>query len=59
MFDLPCIGLFLAGQHAEQRGLARAVGADDADNAAGRQLEGKIVDQQPVAIGLVQALNRR
>ena len=58
-FDFPGIGLFLAGQHAEQRRLAGAVGTDDADNAAGRQLEGKIVDQQPVAIGLGQALDRR
>src|SRR3569833_4437404 len=35
------IGLFLAGDHAEQRRLAGAVGAVDADNAAGRQLEAR------------------
>src|SRR5690606_17752906 len=29
--DLPFIGLFLAGDHAEQRGLAGAIGADQAD----------------------------
>ena len=56
--DLARIGLFLARQHAEQGGLARAIGADDADNAAGRQLEGEVLDEQPVAIGLVQALHR-
>ncbi len=29
--DLAFVGLFLAGDHAEQRGLAGAVGADEAD----------------------------
>ena len=48
------IGLFLARQHAEQRGLARAVGADDADDAAGRQLEVDVFIQQPVVIALGQ-----
>ena len=33
------VGLLLAGDHAEQRRLARAVGADHPDDAAGRQLE--------------------
>ena len=46
------IGLLAAGQHAKQRGLARAVGADDADDSAGRHLEAEVVDQQAVAIGL-------
>ena len=46
---LPLSGLLLADDHAEQRGLAGAVRADDADDAAGRQLEGEIVDQEPVA----------
>jgi hypothetical protein len=53
--DRAGVGLFLAGDHAEQRGLAGAVGADDADDAAGRQLEIQILDQQPVAIALGQA----
>ena len=33
------VGLFLADDHAEKRRLARAVGPDDADDAAGRQPE--------------------
>ena len=53
---VPRVGLFLAGDHAEQRGLAGAVRADDADDAAGRQLEGQIVDQQLVAEALRQML---
>ncbi len=50
--DRAAIGLFLPGDHAEQRCLARAVRADHADNAARRQFEIEIVDQQLVAIGL-------
>ena len=46
------VGLFLAKDHLEQRGLARAVRADDADDAAGGQLEGEVVDQDVVAEGL-------
>jgi hypothetical protein len=52
----PRIGLFLAGDHPEQRRLAGAVRADDADNAARRQLERQVVDQQPVAIALLRCL---
>jgi hypothetical protein len=52
--DRAGIGLLLPGDHAEQRRLAGAVRADDADDAAGRQLERQIVDQQPVAIALGQ-----
>ena len=48
------VRLFLLGDHAEQRGLAGAVRADDADNAAGRQLEGEVVDQEIVAIAFLQ-----
>ena len=43
----------------EQRRLAGAVGADDADDAAGRQRERQIVDQQPVAVALAQLLRPR
>jgi hypothetical protein len=32
------VGLLLAGDHPEQRGLAGAVRTDDADDAAARQL---------------------
>src|SRR5690606_37338386 len=53
----PCIGLLLPRQHPEQGGLARAIRSDDTDNAAGRQLEGQIFDQNLVAIALSQALD--
>ena len=43
--DGAVIGLVLADDHAEQRGLAGAVRADHADDAAARQLEGETVDQ--------------
>src|SRR5712664_93788 len=46
----------LLGDHPEQRGLAGAVGADHADDAAGRQFECEIVDQKPVAKSLGQAI---
>ena len=52
--DRAGIRLVLAGDHAEQGGLAGAVGADDADDAAGRQLERQLVDQQPVGEALRQ-----
>ena len=53
---VPWSGLLLPGDHPEQRGLAGAVGADHADDAARRQLEGEILDQHAVAEGLVEAL---
>ena len=52
----PLSGLFLAGDHAEQRGLAGAVRPDHADDAAGRQLEGEIVDQEIVAETLLEVI---
>ena len=48
----PLSRLFLAGDHAEEGGLAGAVGADDADDPAGRQVEGQPLEQQTVAVGL-------
>ena len=48
--DRSCVRLFLAGNHPEERGFPRAVGADDPDNAAGRQLKGHTIDQQLVAV---------
>ena len=57
--DLAGIGCFGAGEHAEQRGLAGAVRADDADDAAARQVEAEVVDQQPLAVALAQALRPR
>src|SRR5271169_5571016 len=54
--DRAAVGLLLFGDHPEQGGLAGAVRTDHADNAARRQLEGEIVDQEAVAISLGQAL---
>ena len=53
----PLSGLLLAGQHARERRLAGAVRADDADDAAGRQLEGEVVDQKLSVIGLGEMLD--
>src|SRR5262249_48397280 len=50
------VGLLLPGDHAEERGLAGPVRADDADETAARQREVEPVDQQPVAVALAQAL---
>src|SRR6202012_5126457 len=50
------VRLLLLGDHAEQRGLAGTVGADHADNAARRQLEGEIVYQHTVAVALAERL---
>ena len=52
--DFAAVRPLLPGDHAKQRRLAGAIGADHADNAAGRQLEIEIVDQQFVAISLAQ-----
>src|SRR5687767_12162365 len=54
--DRAFVGLFLPGNHAEQRGLAGTVWADNADDTAGRQLESEILDQDIVAIRLRQAV---
>src|SRR5690348_8941574 len=48
--EFAAIGRVLAGDHAEQRRLAGAVRADDADDAAWRQLERQLIDQQVVAV---------
>ena len=50
------VGGFAAGDHPEQRRLAGAVRADDADDSAWRKPEGQIVDQQPLAESLAQPL---
>ena len=50
------VRLLRAGDEAEQRGLARAVRADDADDAARRQREVEVLEEQVVAVGLGQAL---
>src|SRR5688500_183448 len=50
------VGLLLAGDHAEERRLARAVRADDADDRARRDDERQVVDEEPVAVPLRDAL---
>ena len=50
------VGLVLADDHAEQGGLAGAVRADHADDAARRQLEGEIVDQEVLAEPFLQMI---
>src|SRR6187431_2883497 len=47
--DGAVVRLVLSHDHAEQRGLAGAVRTDHADNAAWRELEGEIVDEEAVA----------
>src|SRR5689334_4808154 len=42
--------------HPEQRGLARAVGPDDTDDAPGRQREREVVDEEAVAEPLREVL---
>ena len=42
----PSSGDFLADHHAEERGLAGAVGADQADLLAGVQLKGGVDEDQ-------------
>ncbi len=48
-FERAFIGFFQAHDQAEERGLARAVGADDADDAGRRKLEIEVVEQYFVA----------
>ncbi|KMS64631.1 hypothetical protein BVRB_018280, partial [Beta vulgaris subsp. vulgaris] len=54
--DRAAVRLLHALQHAEQRRLAGAVGADDADDGAGRHLEAQVVDQHAVAEALADVL---
>ena len=54
--QLAGVRLLLAGDHAEERRLAGAVRADHADDAAGRQREGQVLDEQPVAVALLDAV---
>ncbi len=46
----------MAGDHAQQRRLAGAVGVDRTDNAAGRQTDTEIIDQDPIIVGLVHVI---
>ncbi len=47
--DLALVGLFLAGDHPEQRGLAGAVGADEADLLALLERRGGLDEENLVA----------
>src|SRR5581483_6402435 len=44
------------GQHFDQRGLAGAVGADDADAVAALNADRKAIDDRPIAIGAADVL---
>ena len=48
--------LLPADEHPEQRGLARAVGADHSDDPAAGQRERQVLDEQPIAVALRQVL---
>src|SRR5581483_6478484 len=54
--DRAAVWLFLPGDHSEQCRLARAVRPDDADDAAGRQPERHVLDQQVVAVSLAHVV---
>ena len=47
--QLASIRLLIAHQHAEQGGLTCTIGADNADNAAGGEVEVEVLHQQAVA----------
>ncbi len=55
--DRTAVRLFLAGDHLEQRRLAGAVRADNADDAAGRQLDRQVVDQRAALEALGDAFH--
>src|SRR5690606_3987081 len=54
--EAPGVGLDLARDHAEERRLARAVGPDHADDAAGWEAEGEVLEEHLLAVGLRDAL---
>mmetsp|Transcript_50124 Transcript_50124/g.162001 ORF Transcript_50124/g.162001 Transcript_50124/m.162001 type:complete len:302 (-) Transcript_50124:1304-2209(-) len=54
--ELALVRGLLAGQHAHEGRLARAVRPDHADDAARRQGEGEAVDERPLAEALAHAL---
>jgi hypothetical protein len=55
--DRPGVGRSWPDDHAEQGRLAGAVRPDDPDDAGARQRERQVLDQQPVAEALAQALD--
>src|SRR2546428_4257115 len=52
----PCVDLLLSSDEPEECGLARAVRADDADDAAAREREAQVIEQELVAVRLADAL---
>ncbi|MCY1214074.1 hypothetical protein D9M72_258780 [compost metagenome] len=54
--DLAAVRLFLAREHLEERRLAGAVRADDADDGARRHLEAQVFDQHAVAETLADVI---
>ena len=54
--DAAAVGFEFARQHLEQRGLARAIGADDADPVATLDAQAERLDDRPVAIGLADVV---
>ncbi len=50
------VGLLLADDHAKEGGLAGAVRADHADDAAAREREIEVVDEEAIAVGLLEVL---
>ena len=52
----PGVGLLLSCDQAEERGLAGAVGTDDADDASRGQAEVESLEEEIVAVGLAQPL---
>ena len=57
VLDRAAVGLFLARQHAKERGFTGAVGANDANDAARGEREGEVLDKELVAHGFLQALD--
>src|SRR5690606_21121922 len=55
--DGAAVGRLLADDDLERRGLAHTVGADDADDAVGRQGEGQVLDEDAVAEPLGEVLD--
>ena len=51
--DVAFVGIFLAHDHAEERGLAGAVGTDQPDLLAGVQLKRSVDEDQLLAVLLV------
>src|SRR4030095_8805407 len=53
--NLAAVGLLLTYDHAKQGRLAGAVGADHADDTAGRKLERHVVHQQVITVGFADS----